>query len=101
MVSGLYADKLQTPLLAPLSKLTCAAALLEIEEPSRAAVALGPGHAGLAAALARLIAVEGLGAKGVAVTRDTDPAGGQAVSQRLQKRENKGHGEEGCCFKSG
>lgn len=27
------------------------------------------------------------------MARDADPSGGQAVSQRLQKREYKGHGE--------
>lgn len=67
--------------------LTCAAALLEVEEPSRATVALGTSHARLAAALTRLIAVERLGAEGVAVAGDADPAGGQAVSLRLQETE--------------
>lgn len=101
VAKGLYADKLQTPLFTPLSTLTCAAALLKIKETSHATVALWPGHARLAAALARLIAVKRLGAKGVAVTRDADPSGGQAVSQRLQKREYKGQREKRCCFKSG
>lgn len=101
LTKGVYADKLQTPLFTPLSTLTCAAALLEIKEPSHATVALRSGHARLAAALASLIAVKRLGAKGVAVTRDADPGGGQAVSQRLQKREYKGQWEERCCCKSG
>lgn len=97
----LYADIPHTPFLTPLSTLTSAAALLEIKEPSHATVALGPRHARLATALAHLIAVERLGSIGVAVTRDADPGGGQAVSQRLQKRECKGQREERCCCKSG
>lgn len=69
--------------------LTRAAALLEVEESSRAPVALGSGDARLTPTLAVFVAVKRLGAKGVTVARDANAACGDAVSLRLEKHRHR------------
>lgn len=75
--------------VAWLALLTCAAALLEVEESSSAAVTFGSGDAGLAPTLAHLVAVKRLGTKGVTVARSTHPTRAEAVSLRLQRRRTQ------------
>lgn len=75
--------------VAWLVLLTCAAALLEVEESSSAAVTFGSGDAGLAPTLAHLVAVKRLGTKGVTVARSTHPTRAEAVSLRLQRRRTQ------------
>lgn len=67
-----------------MSLLTCAAALLEVEESSRAAVTFGSADARLTATLTGLVAVEGLGAERITVTWDTLPTCADAVGLRLE-----------------
>lgn len=69
--------------------LTCAAALLEVEESSSTAVTFGSGDAGLAPTLAHLVAVKRLGTKGVTAARSTHPTRVKAVSLRLQRQRKQ------------
>lgn len=67
---------------------TCAPPLLEVEVALGAAVTLGAGDSRLAAALARLVAVEGLGAEGVAVAWDAAASGMHAEGGGLWGEEH-------------
>lgn len=84
--------KIQYKHRTTLSMLTCAAALLEVEESSWTAVTFWPGDARLAPTLTRFIAVERLGTKRVTVTRGTHSTCADAVSLRLEKHRDRDKG---------
>lgn len=80
------ADALSSVSIAVVSHMTasawCAASLLEVKVSSGAAVTLGSAHSGLTTALARLITIKGLRAKGVTVTGNAHATSADAVGLR-------------------
>lgn len=66
--------------------LTRAAALLEVEEASCAAVTFRAADSGLTTTLATFVTVKRLGPKRVTMTRDAHASGADAMGLRLQRR---------------